>query len=694
MKYSILVTAALVCLAAHAVADQLSREKQVEIIQAYMYVTGQLDQRQATSLSTSFEEMGERPLKCGTPAIRDFVLNQDKLDPDLLKSLGTQIIQRPTGLPQSLVSPSGIFRVHYTTSGDSAVASGYPESVAAIFDEVYSHLVDDLGYPPPPSDGSYDPAGPEFDVYLVNFSFAVYGMTYLDSVHIDGTTASSRATAFMLIDNDYAEFSEYQDRPLDAVRVTCAHEFFHVVQYGIDFTEGAVVSLDGAYRSAWMEMSATWMEEEMYDQINDYYFYLPFFFREPYASIRRFINSFDLHPYSSVLYPLFLSEKYSPNLIRDIWLGCATLGMGTDDFLESTDNVISTYTGGDESFASSFHEFMLWNYYTGTRAHMAPDGIGYSERNSYEEEFLEFSDEQHVDSNMAVHLDYSEPVAVSGWENILVPDHNGAFYLKLNGLQTLFPDTTYWVCNAGTFPACTDSTEIEDRLDGYDFMHVDSIFTVTVDLDEDFPFDWGFNTVYQLEDDFDSTVVVESTLTTAEAHYLSFDIQDLKQYRSIAFMFAPASAQNSLYNPFNLFLIGYAIESELTALDPTRLNLPATIFAPYPNPAVVSELDGGVIRFKFQVPTDSIGIPLYGYRFDDPYIVCDIFSVAGDHVRTIDNIADADAEYGGYWMEWDLRNAGGKEVASGVYVAVIRLYSERDDKVLLAEDKTKVLVVR
>ncbi|MEW6411510.1 MAG: MXAN_6640 family putative metalloprotease [Candidatus Zixiibacteriota bacterium] len=691
MKVSIIVTAALVCLAAAAFADQLSRETQVEIIQAYMYATGQMSRSQATSLSTAFEQMGELPVKCGTPAIRDFVLNQDKLDPNLLKELGTQAAERPAGLDQSLVSPSGIFRVHYTTSGDNAVASGYPESVAAIFDEVYSHLVDDLGYPPPPSDGSYDPAGPEFDVYLVNFSFAVYGMTYLDSVHIDGTTASSRATAFMLIDNDYAEFSEYQDRPLDAVRVTCAHEFFHVVQYGIDFTEGAFVSLDTtAYRSAWMEMSATWMEEEMYDQINDYYFYLPFFFREPYASIRRFINSFDLHPYSSMLYPLFLSEKYSPNLIRDIWLGCATLGMGTDDFLESTDNVISTYTGGDESFASSFHEFMLWNYYTGSRAHMAPDGIGYSERNSYLEEFLELPG----DSNMAVHTDYTEPINVGEWENIFSPDHNGAFYLKLNGLQNLVPDTTYWACLDGTFPACNDSVQVDGPPGDYDIVHVDSVFTITVDLDSDFPYDWGFNTVFQLQENIDSTVVAESTLTTATNHEFSFYISDLQRYRSATMMFAPASPINDLYNPFNLFLISYSVESERTVLDSTRLNLPAAMFTPYPNPAVASELGDNGISFKFQVPTDSLGVPIYGYYTDDPYIVCDIFSVAGDHVGRIDEIADSDPETGEYWIEWNLRNASGKEVASGVYIAVAQLFASRDDKVLLTEEKTKVLVIR
>ena len=68
-------------------------------------------------------------------------------------------------------------------------------------------------------------------------------MTYLDSARIDGV-GSIRATAFMVLDNDYQEIYSYQSRPIEAVRVTCAHEFFHVIHFGIDFTEADV---NGSY---------------------------------------------------------------------------------------------------------------------------------------------------------------------------------------------------------------------------------------------------------------------------------------------------------------------------------------------------------------------------------------------------------------------------------------------------------------
>lgn len=694
MKRVIVTCAILVSMLAASIAgEELTRERQMDIIASYMYAAGQKD-KLPSDLAASVRPTG--PIKCGTPALLDFIMNLDKLDVALLQSLNVMLPERPTYLSESVDSPSGLFRIHYTTGTTDRVPSlDYVNSVAAIFDEVYAFMVDTLGYRPPPSDGFYPSGdGDPYDVYLRDLE-GIYGQTTLDSAYIDGP-GTTRGTSFMDLDNDYAEIPTYRDRPLDAVRVTAAHEFFHAIHFGIDFTEGEI-SPDNVYRSWWMEMSATWMEEAKYDDINDYYFYLPYFFNSPWNSIEQFRNPFDLHPYASMLFPLFLSEKFDRDVIREIWVLCGSLGPG-NQFLTAANHVIDSVTGSAETFGTAFREFAVWTYFTGSRGAMAPDGYGFSERSDFDAglSLIEFS-EDPLDSIMAIYSDYSEPVDVSEFDNLhFNPDHNAAFYLKLDELRTIRPDTSYWVCNSGSFPTCLDSTEVSDPSAGYDIMHIDSTFAVGFALDGSFPYDWGFTTICQFEQYPDSAEVVLSSLERAAVETIDFELTDIEDWRSITLILTPASAGENLYNPYSYFSVAYSISGEISIMDSSLIDLPASAFAPYPNPTVVSQLVDPAVMFKYQVPTDSASLPVCGERFagTSPSVVVDIFTVSGEHVCTLEEIDRVDDREGTYWVRWNLQNARGKEVASGVYVAFARLYCDADKQRLLTEDKTKVAIIR
>jgi len=656
----------------NAAAEELSSQKQKEIVADYLYVTGQIDKLHSLSLDEDVSYHQGAPVKCGTPAVMNFVLNYNKIDKTLLKSLGVQLADRPTNteLPDSLDSPSGKFRIHYTTVGKDAVYSGIPNyvnKVADIFDSVYYYLVDTLGYPPPPVDSFYPSGGDaKFDVYLRDLGGNVFGLTYLDSMYIDGP-GSQRATSFMELDNDFQEISIYQNRPLDAVRVTCAHEFFHAVQFGIDFTEGETV--DGFFSSYWMEMSAVWMEEQQYTNINDYYNYLPYFFDSPWASIQQFKNSLDLHPYGSVLFPLFLSQKYNRDIIRQIWFRCRDLGLGSD-FLQAADQIIDSMSSGGDSFASDFSEFTLWNYFTGSRANLAPAGIGYQERNAYVSEFSENPDTGTV----AVYNQYPVPM-VLGNKNPFNPYHNGAFYLKFDELRTIQYDTTF------------DSTG--------GIVGIDSAFTLALALDTSFTFDWGFNIVYDVQKNNTDSIIVDHLSLHDAGTGIFIDILNPRQYRFATLIFTPASSVKTLYDPWSPYYVAYFVQ-EKGSVDSSLINLPQAIFAPYPNPAVVSRMNEPKVMFKFQVPTDSTSYPIYGQAFSgsDPYLLVDIFDIAGEYICTLNTISRSDGRDGKYWTEWNLKNAKNNEVASGVYIAYARLYSAKNKGKLLAEVKTKVAVIR
>ena len=74
----------------------------------------------------------------------------------------------------------------------------------------------------------------------------------------------------MVIASDYNSFADLppnQDPDgsvAGAIRVTVAHEFFHAIQYGY-------TNWDDQW---WEENTAVWMEDEVFDQINDYLHYL------------------------------------------------------------------------------------------------------------------------------------------------------------------------------------------------------------------------------------------------------------------------------------------------------------------------------------------------------------------------------------------------------------------------------------
>jgi hypothetical protein len=101
------------------------------------------------------------------------------------------------------------------------------------------------------------------------------------------------------------------------------------------------------------------------------------------------------------------------------------------------------------------------------------------------------------------------------------------------------------------------------------------------------------------------------------------------------------------------------------------------------------------VTFRVQTPTDSTSFPVYA----EPYLVVDVFNVAGEHVATIEAATEDvydwyDPREGRYEIRWDMTNNAGYQVASGVYIGYARLYADSRKKELLAELKEKVAIIR
>ncbi len=291
-----------------------------------------------------------------------------RLYPYLLEEKNKFILYRPTDNkygPEyygpdvevwSYDTADGHCRIHYTEDSDSlhmvfgsdGALETIPDFVlksAEALETVWAKEIEDMGYQPPPADGNAggisDKGTSLFDCYIINLS-GCYGYTDTD-----------QGKPYIVITNNFEGFSQNHDpegAALGAMRVTIAHEFFHAVQvYYIDWP------YDFEMKNFWWEENtAVWMEEEVYDFINDYFHYIgspyddlndngqwnygePYYdilgqlegdswrkkngwFDWPFLSLECQMHSFaEYQEYGGALWPKHLSKEYGPEIIRDIF---------------------------------------------------------------------------------------------------------------------------------------------------------------------------------------------------------------------------------------------------------------------------------------------------------------------------------------------------------------------------------------
>jgi len=209
------------------------------------------------------------------------------------------------------------FRIHYDISGYNAVDTTgsdgdsvpiYIETMGEVFEEVYNHEINKLGYTPPPNDNG-DGGSNAFDIYVQRmnaYGFTIYGNLVGDNENSPITKENNAYTSHMKMNSNYEGFPNTE---LENIQVTAAHEFFHAIQLGYDGEE-----------EIWLlEATAVWMEEENYDDVNDCYQYMIPWFEQPHISITQNFG-YDLHAYGSFILFKYIDEHLGGNeIIRKTW---------------------------------------------------------------------------------------------------------------------------------------------------------------------------------------------------------------------------------------------------------------------------------------------------------------------------------------------------------------------------------------
>lgn len=340
---SVLVSIALLAPAAATAAPPPTHAEAVDALQAARAAF-------ATGLST-----GGTPGRDATPALRDLATALPALH-GAERREATELLRRPTDKSdrnyfgkEASGSPicDASFCVHWTDESSNAPDSnGFLTEVQQSL--ATSETVENggLGWKPAKSDGTKgarNGVGGEgqVDVYITNLGKKLYGYAATDPGQ-NGT----RRYAYLVLDNDYRGFP---GTPLDALRVTVAHEYNHILQFGYDTDE-----------DTWLfEDTATWMEEQVYPDINDYLNYLSAFATGTEVPM----TGDSIKIYAEAVFNHWLSGHYGAQAIRDVW---AASEAGVDPkHLATAAYTAGVTANGGKSFSKEFGAFAAataeWN---------------------------------------------------------------------------------------------------------------------------------------------------------------------------------------------------------------------------------------------------------------------------------------------------------------------------------------------
>ncbi len=222
--------------------------------------------------------------------------------------------------------------VHWTDVGNDAPppadsdadqVPNWVETTIATMENVWNYEVDTLGYRPPLTDerGSIDNDGVNFDVYLSNIGTkGYYGYCTLDDSRLKAGYKFFDYASYCVLDNDFSVGEFPSHTPTENLQVTAAHEFFHAVQFAYD-----------AFEDPWfMEGSAAWIEDEVYDGVNDNRQYLfTSQFRKPTVPLD---TSRGLSIYGGWGFLRYLTERFGVDVVKKAWERADGSSVGPDDY--------------------------------------------------------------------------------------------------------------------------------------------------------------------------------------------------------------------------------------------------------------------------------------------------------------------------------------------------------------------------
>jgi hypothetical protein len=215
------------------------------------------------------------------------------------------------------------------------------ERVQAVAEYVHTVENEELGWREPKSDGKLGGGKGKTDIYLVQIGGALFGYAAPDPNQQAKPNRIPRSQhGYLVLDNNYGPTEFPGTTQTDDLQVTVAHEYNHILQFGYD-----------AYQDAWFaESTATWMEDQVYGEVNDYLRY-----------VQRWVHGYNtplaattFKEYGSAVWNHWLAQRYGPSLIRSAWARAIDIKPGGFS-VSAYDSAIRAAGGSD--FSRDFARF-------------------------------------------------------------------------------------------------------------------------------------------------------------------------------------------------------------------------------------------------------------------------------------------------------------------------------------------------
>jgi uncharacterized protein DUF6055 len=220
-------------------------------------------------------------------------------------------------VPEAPKSPrcSRHFCVHWVAEGidapgledgDGDGVPNFVELVARVAERVHEVENGKLGWREPKSDGRRGGRRGKTDIYLSQIGGELFGYAAPDRGQATAEhRIPRRLHGYLVLDNDYSPFEFPGTKVAEDLQVTLAHEYNHILQFGYD-----------AYQDPWFaESTATWMEDQVFNGIDDYLRY-----------VRRWVRRWDtpltassIKEYGSAVWNQWLARRYGPEIVRRAW---------------------------------------------------------------------------------------------------------------------------------------------------------------------------------------------------------------------------------------------------------------------------------------------------------------------------------------------------------------------------------------
>ncbi len=255
----------------------------------------------------------------------------------------------------------GAICVHYVrrtadapprTDSDRDGVPNAVEKTLQITRDVHGTFVDS-GYRRPDSDGKRGGRRGKVDIYLADLGDqGLYG--YCTSDQPQKSNGTKNYWAYCAIDDDFSKKQFPSNTPQENRKVTLAHEYYHAVQFAYDFFE-----------DPWfMEATATWVEDEVYDGINDNRQFLPAGqLGLPHIPLDRF--GYDGNHYGNWIFFRYLTEQWPaqtgslPTLVLQAWRKASGRAGAPD--LYSTEAVDAVLADLGADFTNTYGDFAVAN---------------------------------------------------------------------------------------------------------------------------------------------------------------------------------------------------------------------------------------------------------------------------------------------------------------------------------------------